>query len=136
MAKLHDVVIDCAHPASLARFWAAAIDGYAVAPYDDAEIERLRSGGIVDLDDDPTVLVVGPGPRLFLQRVPEPRQVKNRLHLDLAAPDVDQEIRRLVSLGATVVETYDSHAWLTDPQGNDFCVTSVPASLSSTGRRA
>jgi Glyoxalase-like domain len=34
MAKLHDVVVDCRHPASLARFWAAALDGDRVAPYD------------------------------------------------------------------------------------------------------
>ncbi|HEX6933000.1 MAG TPA: VOC family protein, partial [Streptosporangiaceae bacterium] len=40
MAQLLDVVIDCSHPAPLARFWAAALDGYAVAPYDRAEIER------------------------------------------------------------------------------------------------
>jgi hypothetical protein len=123
VARLRDVVIDCAHPASLARFWAAALDGYAVAPYDQAEIERLRSLGIFDLEDDPTVLVDGPGPRLFLQRVPEGKVVKNRVHLDLAAHDVDSEVARLVSLGASVVETFASHAWLADPQGNDFCVT-------------
>jgi hypothetical protein len=70
VAQLRDVVIDCSHPASLARFWAAALDGYAVAPYDDAEIERLRALGITDLEEDPTVIVEGSGPRLFLQRVP------------------------------------------------------------------
>jgi Glyoxalase-like domain len=123
VAKLLEIVIDCAHPASLARFWAAALDGYGVAHYDETEIDRLRALGIFDLEDDPTVLVEGPGPRLFLQRVPERRQVKNRVHLDLAAADLDSEVKRLVSLGASVVETYDSHVWLADPQGNDFCVT-------------
>src|SRR5687767_5706933 len=41
MARLHDIVLDCRHPASLARFWAATLDGYAVAPYDEAELVRL-----------------------------------------------------------------------------------------------
>ena len=45
MARLADIVFDCAHPAALARFWAASLDGYAVAPYDDEELERLRSIG-------------------------------------------------------------------------------------------
>ncbi|MGH3301282.1 MAG: VOC family protein [Streptosporangiaceae bacterium] len=127
VGQIRDVVIDCIHPASLARFWAAALDGYAVAPYDEAEIERLRSLGIFDVEDDPTVLVEGPGPRLFLQRVSEPKQVKNRVHLDLAAADPDSEVRRLVSLGARIVETYDSHVWLADPQGNEFCLTLAPS---------
>jgi predicted enzyme related to lactoylglutathione lyase len=99
-----------------------------VAPYDEAEIERLRALGIVDLEDDPTVLVEGPGPRLFLQRVPECRQVKNRVHLDLAVADLGSEVRRLVNLGASVIETYDSHVWLADPQGNDFCMTRATTS--------
>jgi hypothetical protein len=122
MARLSDIVIDCSHPASLARFWAAALDGYAVAPYDAAEIERLRSLGITDLEDDPTVLVKGPGPRLFFQRVPELKRAKNRVHLDLTTADVDSEVARLVNLGASTVETFESHVWLADPQGNDFCV--------------
>ena len=57
MAHLADIVIDCAHPALLARFWAEVLDGYAVAPYDDEELERLRSIGIEDPEDDPCVLV-------------------------------------------------------------------------------
>ena len=125
MARLSDIVIDCSHPASLARFWAAALDGYEVAPYDDDEIERLRSLGITDLEDDPAVLVEGPGPRLFFQRVPEQRGAKNRVHLDLVTADVDGEVTRLVSLGSSIVETFGSHVWLADPQGNDFCVTAA-----------
>ena len=123
MARLSDIVIDCSHPASLARFWAAALDGYAVAPYDEEEIERLRTLGITDLEDDPSVLAEGPGPRLFLQRVPESRRGKNRVHLDLTTADVDSEVARLLSLGAGIVETFESRVWLADPQGNDFCVT-------------
>ena len=86
MARLRDIVIDCAHPAALARFWAAALEDHAVAPYDEDELQRLRSVGIDYPEDDPTVLVVGPPrlPRLWFQKVPEPKTVKNRVHLDLA----------------------------------------------------
>lgn len=122
MAQLRDIVIDCSHPASLARFWAAALDGYAVAPYDSEEIERLRSLGITDLEDDPTVIVEGPGPRLFLQRVPEAKRAKNRVHLDLTAAHVEDEEDRLVSIGANVVGRFTSHLTLADPQGNEFCL--------------
>jgi len=71
VARFLDVVIDCARPAVVARFWAAALDGYAVAPYDDEERTRLRSIGIDDPEDDPTVLVEGPvgSPRLWCQQV-------------------------------------------------------------------
>jgi hypothetical protein len=123
MAQLRDIVIDCSHPASLARFWEAALDGYAVAPYDSAEIKRLRSLGITDIEDDPSVLLEGPGPRLFLMRVPEAKRVKNRVHLDLAAERVEDEVDRLLSIGASLVTQYESHVTLADPQGNEFCVT-------------
>src|ERR1700754_1840808 len=98
MARIHDVVVDCRHPASLARFWAAVLDGYAVAPYDAEELERLRRHGIDDPEDDPTVLVEGPdgAPRLWFQRVPEPKVTKNRVHLDLRSDDgPDAEVARL-----------------------------------------
>lgn len=67
MASLADIVFDCAHPASLARFWAAVLDDYAVAPYDDAELARLASVGVTGIEDDPTVLVEprSGGPRLW-----------------------------------------------------------------------
>jgi hypothetical protein len=127
MARLRDIVMDCSHPASLARFWAAALDGYEIAPYDEAELERLRSLGVYDVEDDPSVLLEGPGPRIFVQRVPESKQVKNRAHLDLVAPDIDAEAARLEALGASVVERYDSHVTLTDPQGNEFCILHDPS---------
>ena len=54
-------MIDCRHPASLARFWTAAVDGVDMAPYDETELERLRADGSFDTEDDPTVLVEAPG---------------------------------------------------------------------------
>ncbi|TDE42386.1 VOC family protein [Nonomuraea mesophila] len=122
MARLRDVVVDCRHPASLARFWAAVLDGYAVAPYDEAELARLRAHGIDDPEDDPTVLVEGGPPRLWFQHVPEHKVVKNRVHLDVDSDDPDAEIARLTELGATVVATRDDWVIMADPEGNEFCV--------------
>ncbi|MFJ8531968.1 VOC family protein [Streptomyces sp. NPDC093591] len=124
MARLHDIVIDCARPAATARFWAAALDGYAVAPYDDAELARLRALGIADPEDDPTVLVEprDGGPRLWCQLVPEPKRVKNRLHLDLVSAAPESEVDRLVALGATVRARHEDHDVLADPEGNEFCL--------------
>lgn len=125
MARLRDVVVDCRHPASLARFWAAALEGYAVAPYDEAELERLRGEGIDDPEDDPTVLVEGGPPRLWFVRVPERKIVKNRLHLDLETGDPDAELARLTELGATLLATYDDWVTLADPEGNEFCLFGI-----------
>lgn len=63
------------HPAPIARFWAAALVGYEVAPYDEAVLERLRANGVFSPEGDPTVLVerAGVSPRLFFQLVPEPK---------------------------------------------------------------
>ncbi len=126
MAALRDVTFDCAHPASLARFWAEALDGYAIAPYDEDERARLRALGVDDPEDDPTVLVEGAegAPRLFFQRVPEEKVVKNRVHLDLVADDVDAEADRLTAQGAVrqADQPDDRFVVLQDPEGNELCL--------------
>ncbi|RCG25402.1 VOC family protein [Sphaerisporangium album] len=126
MARIKDVVVDCRHPAPVARFWAAALDGYEVAPYDEAELERLRGMGVEDPEDDPTVLVEAPGrgPRFFFVLVPEPKTVKNRLHLDLTCDDVEAEAARLVALGGRVIAVREGWTTLADPEGNEFCLFS------------
>jgi hypothetical protein len=132
VARIRDVVFDSPRPSLVARFWAAALDGYAVAPYDDAELTRLRATGITDIMDDPTVLVEPSGlapnvsgslPRLFFQLVPESKVVKNRVHLDLSADDPAAEIARLTELGATVAAEHEHLTVLLDPDGNEFCVS-------------
>lgn len=126
MARLADIVFDCDHPASLARFWASALDGYEVAPYDDEEIARLQSLGYSGPEEDPGVIVQGPGPRLYCQQVPEGKTAKNRCHLDLVCDDVDVEVARLEALGATRLAHQmddDGIVALADPAGNEFCVT-------------
>lgn len=143
MARIRDVVFDSPRPALIARFWAAALDGYAVAPYDDAELTRLRAAGITDIMDDPTVLVEPSGsapmasghkPRLFFQLVLDAKRReaatalgggpgKNRVHLDLSADDPAAEIVRLTELGATVVAEHEHWTVLADPDGNVFCLS-------------
>jgi hypothetical protein len=124
VAAIHDIVFDARHPASIARFWAAALDGYDVAPYDEAELERLRQQGVYDTEDDPNVVVEAPGrhPRILFQRVPEGKTVKNRVHLDLRADDVASEVRRLCALGARVFAERENLITMLDPEGNEFCV--------------
>jgi hypothetical protein len=125
MGVLKDIVFDCRHAGTIARFWAQALDGYEVEPYDQDEIARLRSLGIDDIMDDPGVAIrsmTGAGPRYFFQNVPEPKTAKNRVHIDITAPDRGTEVARLISLGATVFAEYDDWTTLLDPEGNEFCV--------------
>ncbi|WP_125776087.1 VOC family protein [Antribacter gilvus] len=125
MATLKDVVFDCRYPASLARFWAGVLDDYDVADYDDEELERLRAMGVDDPEDDPSVLVEaadGGSPRLFFNRVPEPKTVKNRVHLDLRTTDLEAEVARLIAAGASEVGRHENWVVLADPEGNEFCV--------------
>jgi hypothetical protein len=143
MATPIQVVIDCADPRRLARFWATAL-GYVMqdppAGFDSWE-EFLTAQGVPESEWNSKNAVVDPegrGPRLFFQRVPEPKTVKNRLHLDVnvggpldTPPDerrrrVDAEVERLVAAGATRVdekeEMGDRWVLLLDPEGNEFDV--------------
>jgi hypothetical protein len=133
MARLHDIVFDSHNPASIARFWAAALDGYEVAPYDEAELARLHGEGILDPEDDPNVLIEGPGvqPRIFFQLVPEQKIVKNPVHLDLRCDSVRAELERLRELGASLVAEHDDHVILRDPEGNEFCLSYTGESADS-----
>jgi hypothetical protein len=65
MGRLKEIVFDADHPAALARFWAAVIDGYAIRPYDDEEIARLAGLGFTP-ETDPTVPVRRSASRSFL----------------------------------------------------------------------
>jgi Glyoxalase-like domain len=121
--RVEDLVFDCRHPASLARFWAAALDGYEVAPYDDAELARLRELGVFDIEDDPMVVVErtdGDGPRLLFQLTSD--APSNRVRLALRVDDRDSALDRLIGLGARLVRTRGHDAVLADPEGNEFLV--------------
>jgi hypothetical protein len=115
------LTFDCADALVVGRFWSAAIG----RPLDDGAMNGFASIGFHERRtaegwcraDEPTWI--------FAQ-VPEPKAAKNRLHLDVIAPDVEEEIARLVGLGATRVADRDEYGYtwtlMTDPEGNEFDV--------------
>ncbi|MFA1547805.1 VOC family protein [Actinomadura chokoriensis] len=109
-------VLDCGDPDALADFWSAALH-YARGEFDPPYV-RLT---------DPS----GRRPTLLLQRVPEPKAGKNRMHPDLRITDMEAELARVTALGATVVHaTFVDNGWpttvLADPEGNEFCLIAPP----------
>ena len=116
------LVLDCADPEALAEFWAPAL-GY---------VNLGTVGSYVALFPDGR-----PGPKLLLQRVAEPKAVKNRMHFDIEVADIHAEADRLVGLGATKVSEAPCRehgsTWLlmTDPEGNEFCVCDAGQAQSS-----
>lgn len=121
MAGLREIVFDCAQPARLARFWAAALDGYTVRPYDAAELAKLAARGLVP-ETDPAVLVDGPGPLLCFQLAARMPPAKGRVHLDVTTPDRRGEVARLIGLGASIAREAEGYTVMHDPEGNAFCV--------------
>lgn len=128
-STIDSITFDATHAASLARFWCEVLSDYEIAPYDAADIEQLKAQGINDVEDDPNVMALSKtgGPRLFFQKVPEGKTAKNRMHLDVRLRD-RTHLDRLLELGASIVADWPSGegVWLTDPQGNDFCVYLPP----------
>lgn len=135
------VTFDCAQPRRVARFWCEVL-GYVPAPppegfatWDDAEASLPPAERDTwSACSDPT----GAGPRLYFQRVPEGKVVKNRVHLDVRAGTglvgaerlaaLEAERDRLVALGATCVrvmvadEENESCIVMQDVEGNEFCL--------------
>jgi hypothetical protein len=95
----------------LARFWAAVLDGYDVAPYDDAELALLREMGIDDIEDDPTVLVEAPRgvPSILLPTRGRAKAVKNRWHLDLSRKTPKRSSRDCSHLARWLSPTAATH---------------------------
>lgn len=122
MGTLREIVFDADHPAALARFWETLLDGYAIRPYDEAEIARLAALGLTP-ETDTAVLLDGPGPILCFQTYPgSVRQKRNRVHLDISVSDRRAEIERLVGLGASIARELDGCTVMQDPEGNNFCL--------------
>ena len=113
-ARLGAITFDCQDPIAMATFWSGAIG----QPIDDEPSEFFASIGMKNPSE---------GPRWLFAQVPEGKTAKNRCHLDLEADDPAAEVERLVSLGATLTATKDewNFQWnvLTDPEGNEFCVS-------------
>ena len=109
-----ELVLDCAEPPRLARFWREALD-------------------YRDFYTDTTLAVLipkeGTASPLLLQGVPEPKAGKNRMHLDIMADNIEDEVHRLEAIGAHRIDqdaqTFGGTRWLrmSDPEHNEFCVS-------------
>jgi hypothetical protein len=141
------VTLDCADPHALAEWWSETI-GWAVEPTDAAFIKQMvdaghateadtrvyngqlvwATGAAISVPDAPEG---SPCRRFLFQAVPEPRIVKNRMHLDVRvtpATDLDTARDALLARGATFLHEANEgpmHRWYTmaDPEGNEFCIT-------------
>ena len=132
------IVIDCSDLDRSAAFWSGVL-GYtsrppstgpasagpaSTAPASTAPYRSLQPESGVGID-------------MLLQRVPDVKRQKNRLHLDLRTPDLDAEVGRVTGLGATLLTsepvTEDGWSWhiLADPDGNEFCVLQPPGISSA-----
>ena len=122
--KIAAVTFDCEDALTVAQFWSAALD----RPLDPKSSSDFASIGMPQhrdtqgwrLDDEETWLFA---------KVPEKKVAKNRMHVDLAAPDREAEVARLLELGASRVA--DMNEWgyewtvMQDPEGNEFCVADL-----------
>ena len=117
MFEVRSIAVDCADPYRQARFW-SEVTGWREDPDDPNHP-----------DDPEGRIVAGQGFSLLFIPVPEPKAGKNRMHLDLLPTNRgrDEEVERLLGIGATLVEDHrkaDGTGWVTlaDPEGNEFCV--------------
>ncbi|MFE0735344.1 VOC family protein [Streptomyces sp. NPDC058855] len=124
VSVLQNVAIDCADAYELALFW-SRVTGHPLHPDDRPGVREAQ-------------VMLPEGPVLYFNQVPEPKTVKNRLHLCLR-PETsrDEEVARLLGLGAAFVADHrlpDGTGWavLADPEGNEFCVLRGDADRAAT----
>ena len=143
MATSVQVTIDCADPDRLATFWATALGYKKQDPPEGFSSwqDFLIAQGVPEDQWNSASAVVDPdgtGPRIFFQRVPEPKASKNRVHLDVNVGGghnkpleerrerVNAEVERLLGAGATKLGPFEVRGeyWVVmqDPEGNEFCL--------------
>jgi hypothetical protein len=119
-ARLGNITFDCDDVLKIATFWSAVLG----RPLDKGSSEWFASIGGTD--------AARREPAWYFNKVPEPKQAKNRVHLDLVDPD-SSAVDELIGLGATVLGKHkiSGHGWtvMQDPEGNEFCI----AAKSFTG---
>lgn len=108
---LESIAFDCTDADTLAAWWAQAVGG---------TVNAVVPGEFV-------LVAQENGPNLAFQHVDDPTPGKNRVHVDFSAPDMEQEVARLVELGAAEKDRQsfgDDFHWvvLADPEGNLFCI--------------
>jgi len=116
------VLVDAVDPVALGRWWADVL-GWVVVNDDADEFEIRPSQDRL--------------PGLLFAQVTEPKQSKNRLHLDFRPDDQEAEVARFLAAGAGHVDIGQGTVpWvvLSDPEGNEFCILSVPRTRDAAGR--
>ena len=146
MSHSFQVTFDANDPALLAGFWTLAL-GYEIQPPPPGFADWDEWAAAMEIPEekwnDARALVdpEGEGPRVFIQKVPEGKTAKNRVHLDVSVSDrttviderraqVEAHVARLLEAGGTRFATFDkAEAWgdeywvvMQDPEGNEFCV--------------
>lgn len=123
---LRHVTIDAGNPYELAQFW-STVTGWPLGDEDEPG------------DDEVLVNAPAPVPGMLFIAVPEHKSVKNRVHIDWVPTERtrDEEVERLLSLGATIHEDHrqpDGRGWVTmlDPESNEFCIERSEAERSAT----
>jgi len=110
------VCVDCADPVILGRWWASVLGWRITHESDDETVLEPPAGSAEE----------GVSPDVLFLRVPESKQSKNRLHIDLRPDDQQAEIDRVLALGGTRVDVgqSDEATWvvMADPEGNEFCI--------------
>ncbi|MFZ4720834.1 MAG: VOC family protein [Ilumatobacteraceae bacterium] len=119
IGRLGEVVVDCHDPMALAEFWQRVLGGYLVR----------QSHEWVALEP-PTGVTIG------FQLVPEPKTVKNRVHLDVDVPDLAAAADAAVAIGATrvgdvVYDELGGFQVMQDPEGNEFCFINGPTAITA-----
>ena len=114
--QLNEIVIDCEDHNTVVAFWLAAFGGYRRIDVNEQYVAIAP--------DEPAI----GRPAILFQKVPEPKVVKNRVHLDLRAESMRDEVERLMGLGATLIAERslgENLRWtvMADPEGNEFCVS-------------
>jgi predicted enzyme related to lactoylglutathione lyase len=108
-SRLGTIVIDCDDIEAGSHFWAGVFGS------------GLKG---ICTDEDPYLALAEPvsGLRILLQRVPEKKNAKNRVHLDIETDDVEAEVRRIEALGGRGKTAFPNYWIMEDPCGNEFCV--------------
>lgn len=114
------IIVDCSDPALLAAFWSQVLNVEVGESLEDP------------VQYQPLAPVTPSGPQLIFQRVPEAKQGKNRLHLDVRVKDIEVAATRVEALGGRQLPggdySEDGFSWrvMADPEGNEFCLIVTP----------
>jgi predicted enzyme related to lactoylglutathione lyase len=105
--EIYGTSFDAVHAAAAAEFWGAVLG-------------RAVNQGATEQNASLAIRPNTPDTAIAFHAVPEGKSAKNRVHLDLATRAFDDELERLIGLGATIMATFEAWTTLRDPEGNEF----------------